>query len=548
MLPEKPSLQSLTCSISKTSITPLSTPRRYNITHTQGKTLSIDSLDGLKFVSDLSCGYTASSSPRSTPIATSRSINSTSLHATPLSAHTEETEQPAVKNTWEGANSQSAIEHFTQIANDNEANQNGENEGLEGRAAGLTKSSGLRQFVRGSLGARKQLLLDGSGTSILTEPRKRRLSRRGNAKRDATASTATLNAPCNGVMPFWLSAPKDLKDIGNYVKTICSRISNIEKNIRNFEAERQSLLNALYQLNLQQVQTLFPNTWTNSQESTTKSQSPKSNDDSTKNTPEKNDDVAEYTANNQTTDSETGTVTYQPQTPIQDNQIQDAVGQHYQISPRVSSDTPHPTILSHPENSVAESNTDNITATSNENHENDNLEVIVIDDDDEENKPLMPQSSAHTADSGTSRDDFSQQLLQDCKRKTSQFDSDIELIASKQVERNVPDYNQQRLTETDKEFRLWTSCWLQNDNQPEDTPSPIQLRRSVSGPKTRSNEQRQSVTATGDDTRTDSPAQQIQEPSLDPLKRYWDLEFNTMSQQNLLKWVRFFGVKVSQYS
>eukprot|EP00371_Babesia_bovis_P001447 XP_001610094.1 hypothetical protein [Babesia bovis T2Bo] len=547
------------------------------------RTCSSDVLDNLRFVSDAS-EYTdswAGSTPARTPRRLSFGIDSDSLlnssvnNSERSTSHSEDT-SPINSTATRVSETRNLLDAETVISP-------------------LTRISRLTKAPRGSKAKCKQLLLDGGETWKSLEPIRKRGTKKETRRKDANGVTLPINfkPPTDNAVPFWLSAPKDVKDISPYVKKICSRISNIEKHMRNFESERQTLLNALYQINTPQRQTMFPGSFNADEETTVTVNGDHRMDEPDSNPPS---DVAQNSVEPSGTDradhegtSDEKVVATTPERsygPLLCKRRDDVISSQTILVPSRASPTnagviqdtdalnkDDPPTRSHscPIQDSEDIKEPSITATGiihdsdgttdvnnpvdTESKQSENIaslnnsvEVIVIDDEDSVTPrgkdPAKQDEEFHNCEPTSSMETCAEQLTVDFYVHSTQLDEDIGNLASIQLESNVPDYNTDvpNPSTSGSKLPLWRSCWLQSEDSKAASPGYRSNRkRKVHSPKTR-DERRVSI-----DHSEQSLAENAQPATTranDTLNIFWDMDFRNASQSNLLKWVRFFGVKV----
>ncbi|GBE60669.1 hypothetical protein, conserved [Babesia ovata] len=434
--------------------------------------------------------------------------------------------------------------------------------GLGERAAALTSTSGLRERPRRSARP-KQLLLDGSATTVAVEPRKKRAKRKVMVKQESTeVPVPPIRKPAlvDTAVPFWLTTPKDVKDIANYVKTICSRISNIEKTMKRFESERQGLLNALYQLNMRQIQESFPSAWNAAEGDNLNAARPKDPEQTRPDGVELDVGATALDVNGPRVkrSSSVGEGAIRPDTEsisTKENECSsDSVANVCKDDTCRGDTKGEPTVAKiAPEQTASpQAKPGDSTISQSGAHRYTPDVIEIVDDGDVEDKtsraeqagpPGAPCKGSVDVDSESSFTDFSQRIMQRVGSSTHAHDDELEFIGESQLDRNVANYNADNFMESNvlSDFRMWTSCWLKS-NEKSEAPSPSRAAmRSAGNHRSNRSEGSLSPGSEGRGTRVDHASA---EPQGDPLDRFWNLDFRAISQPNMLKWARLFGIKV----
>ncbi|CDR94142.1 hypothetical protein, conserved [Babesia bigemina] len=525
---------------------------------------SIDSIESLRFMSDSTSVYSPSSSARTTPVR----VDGAGLPSAAMLSRTRSAGGPDI-DTGNGGGSQSPPSLERSAVPTIQSIKVGDDKGpclspgLGERAAALTSKSGLRERPGRSTGS-KQLLLNCSDTTVAVEPRKKRAKRKAVVKPEPAeipVPPIRKPAPVDTSVPFWLTTPKDVKDIASYVKTICSRISNIEKTMKRFESERQGLLNALYQLNVRQLQESFPSRWNAAECDRLNATRPK---DVEQTRPDGAELVAAATSLNGdgpgvTRGSSAGARTTVPakesMSPKENACAAVSVANvltDYTL-PRDAKQEP----------TVAKAATETTASPQAESGEgvvsqNGAIQCVpdvieIVDDGDvEEHKshaeqagpPEPPCKGQVDDDSESSFTDVSHHAMQRVGSSVHGNDDELEFIGESQLDRNVANYNADDFMESNvlNDFRMWRSCWLKSNDKPEAVSPSRAVMRSAGNYRCNRNEGSLSPGSEGRGVRVENASA---EPQGDPLDRFWNLDFRAMSQPNMLRWARFFGIKTS---
>lgn len=422
------------------------------------------------------------------------------------------------------------------------------------RVSALTMVSGLGPGSLASRDYERQLLLNTSESpSLMKKPKK---SPKDKLKTDVvkptSASGSRSKVPEESLVPFWLTSPKDVKDISSYMKTICTRLSQIEKQMKRFETERQGLLNALYQVNLKQL---------NEQSSQSINHS---------------DQIEEETKGDQGTqslpDSKVITVDSDGKSSIVTDTKVDAVDATDSInviskSQDVSASVNDETLdacMSNEEEEIKDFEMHSLPseqATSyheehdrvtEENKDVDKaIEVIDIDDSDgtfkgSDETDSGPVTRTHVPSSNdmlveTSIEECSENMLRNICKLSNMLDMELEFNAGSQVERNAVDYNAGVFTESKNtyEFKMWRSCWLKPAEKGLTASTAIAPKRSAAA----SRGFRQTVEQTAHTEGSNGKA--TEERPKDMLEYFWEMDFQTLSKQQLTMLAQFFGMKAN---
>ncbi|GIX63268.1 isoleucyl-tRNA synthetase [Babesia caballi] len=539
----------------------VSTPPRRGHQHRKGATSSVDSLASLKFVSDEARSDSPSSSATTTP--ERAGLRSASTHSTQSAsggtpkqscATPSETASPRpnVGNTLTPPAATDAGSKRQAVVSDT----------VE-RAAALTKVSVLHSSTNHRRRSAKQLLLNGSETTAPLEPLRKRANRRAAATRETKATAPVTKPPDDLAAPFWLSSPKDVKDIGSYVKAICSRVANIEKQMRRFESERQGLLNALYQLNLQQLQSSFPPSWSGAQGP--------SGDSTPQNRVETT--ISDLSGIGTTGISNPECGTTKPEDPGTTRDATAATVDHAssgsRSQPHYRTDVPkvdttvgavvtvncieatrNVPVSNHPGATTEASNAEYRHMAVREATSKADTYVIEIEDDDAVEAMRVPSPpAAGDSDVANDSDFFSSmaelsQDLTDASQTGNALDECLNFISGSQLERNVVNYNQQDCMEPNAghEFRMWRSCQLTSTDLTRSNLRPRAPKCAPGGGRPRARDTKSSPRP---EQQTAQPAPVAAEQPSDLLDRFWNMDFRALPQNHLARWAKFFGVKTS---
>ncbi|GFE54864.1 hypothetical protein BaOVIS_022680 [Babesia ovis] len=543
MTPGDTSPDSLPLKLDKLQHRSFITHKQSDVDPMPSKLISIDSLDDLKYDSSVSprrSVSTADNTPANGKSNTSRTV-------TDLLSSAARDLYPVVNGDLDKSNCENTNDG-TAVSNEDAPRSTESTANSHGSLSTLTNVSALQNVPRKTRGTSKQLLLDGGATSMPLEPCKKRASKADGYKREHVSATSLLGfkPPCNNVVPFWLTAPKNVKEIGPYVKTICSRLSNIEKHIKSFEAERQTLLNALYRLNNQQVQAMFsPSSSVSHHDSANMPNGTcddVSHDLSVTENKTAEGDLSNITScgndheNLVANEAAAGDVENDNSNTVDTQQDESLQGPAYHnitqldvMIPKEDEQTAGLTnTLNDTQNTVdAESRHELLSTTL-----SDTVDVIVIDDD----AGLGPKDN----------NDFSEELMADFCHHSSHLEDDMEFISVRDVESRVPDYNVDPPSDSVNQgnIAMWRSCWLQKDDQvSRDTRYYAHRRPSLSNYINRKDRQFEAVDSAVTNAATAYKADE--DTSSDPLDYFWNVDFSLLPQSSLQKWAKFFGLKTS---
>lgn len=531
----------------------VSTPKHRRGSPARGRTASIDSVVLYKFTSDES----SSISPLlgDAPISKCQQDGAGSALAGVFHASVDGSSHPT--SCLNGDDSAACVDSggcyndlTVSIKTDNEKASKA-NDDLLNRASALTKVSGIERTAK-RRNISTQLLLEGSSVSEPVKIRKKRAVKKAPKSVDTSTSVPSkLMSPTENTIPFWVSSPKEVKDIESYHKTLFSRLSQIEKQMKRFEAERQGLLNALYQFNMPPLHASGSASISATVKKSTDAMD-QSSEISDVNASTINTMEAPATSGNVDTESShsilPGSTGLQKECtgvfisiPVETNGSTDELvcdasaavpdvrgGAHIDKKEMRSAGSSAPRNIE-PTSMDCDAQNDAFASDS-------NIAVSVGP-----SQPLHGAQDEVGNGAHSIAEDYSQKMLDSINKLNDMLDNDLELYTGSQLDCNAADYNAGNFMEssTKHEFRMWHSCWLRQ---------PCKGHRPSSAPpfeRTPVNSRCIRPAVQVSPLKDVSPGQVSNEAPRDILEEFWKLDFTGLSKHQLTMLAHFFGLKSS---